>query len=389
VRQASREQRSIAELALRLCERREEIEAATLTRIFAVSDLPLTGGPEYAQGLRRAVTAALDYGLVGLERSGAMGSPPPVLLTQAALAARSGVGLDTVLRRYVAGHAILGDFVVEEDGGHLSPADLKRTLRRLAAAIDRLLSAVSTAYDEELQHERHGAEQRRSELVERLLAGEPLDHAELGYDLEAWHLGVLASGTSAAGLLTSLSRRLDARLLTVARGKAVAWAWLGRSRQFDVADALRRASALRPVGVALAFGEPENGPTGWRLTHHQAAAAASIAQRALTPVVRYREVALLAAALQDDLLGSSLRRLYLDPLRAGRSGGATLLETLHAYYAAGRNISSAAAGLRVDRRTVSSRLRVAEERIGSPLDDCVSDLEIALKLDRLDRPQRA
>ena len=113
MRQASREQRSITEFALKLRSRREEIEAATSTRVFAVSDPPSTVGPEYSQGLRRAVAAALDYGIGSIERSEVGGpSLPPVLLAQAALAARSGVGLDTVLRRCLAGHSILADFVV-------------------------------------------------------------------------------------------------------------------------------------------------------------------------------------------------------------------------------------------------------------------------------------
>jgi hypothetical protein len=100
LRKASREPRSIADLTLRLRQRREEIEAATSTRVLAVSGLPPAVGPEYEQGLRRAMSAGLEYGLVSLECDESAGpTPPPVLLGQAAFAARSGVGLDTVLRR--------------------------------------------------------------------------------------------------------------------------------------------------------------------------------------------------------------------------------------------------------------------------------------------------
>ena len=38
------------------------------------------------------------------------------------------------------------------------------------------------------------------------------------------------------------------------------------------------------------------------------------------PFVRYVDVALLAAVLQDDLLATSLRKLYLEPLEAERDG---------------------------------------------------------------------
>ena len=42
-------------------------------------------------------------------------APVPVaLLAQARLAARVGVSLDAVLRRYFAGYTLLGDFLIEE-----------------------------------------------------------------------------------------------------------------------------------------------------------------------------------------------------------------------------------------------------------------------------------
>ena len=67
---------------------------------------------EYVAGLRTAVAAAVDYGFEGIERGEGDGSPPtppvPVAVSeQARRAARIGVSLDTVLRRYVVGHTLL------------------------------------------------------------------------------------------------------------------------------------------------------------------------------------------------------------------------------------------------------------------------------------------
>src|SRR5215475_2827436 len=102
MRQASRE-RGGAEVAERLRAKRQEIEQATLTRVYAVSEPPPRSGPEYIEGLRQAVSAAVDYGLEGIERGEQSAPPiPDVLLAQARLAARSQVSLDTVLRRYFA-----------------------------------------------------------------------------------------------------------------------------------------------------------------------------------------------------------------------------------------------------------------------------------------------
>jgi DNA-binding PucR family transcriptional regulator len=87
--------------------------------------------------------------------------------------------------------------------------------------------------------------------------------------------------------------------------------------------------------------------------------------------------------LGDDLLTTSLRRLYLAPLSDERDGGAVLRETLRAYFAADRNGASAAAALRVTRQTVNNRLRVIEERLERPLSACATELEAALRLDDL------
>jgi DNA-binding PucR family transcriptional regulator len=88
----------------------------------------------------------------------------------------------------------------------------------------------------------------------------------------------------------------------------------------------------------------------------------------------------LASILRDDLGTISLRHLYLEPLESGRDGGKVARETLRAYFATERNISSTAATLGVDRRTVTNRIRAIEELFGRPLGDFATDLETALRL---------
>jgi hypothetical protein len=67
MRQESRK-RAGAEIDAALRERRAEIEQAILTRVHAVSEPPPRGGPEYAEGLRAAVAAGVEYGLEGIAR---------------------------------------------------------------------------------------------------------------------------------------------------------------------------------------------------------------------------------------------------------------------------------------------------------------------------------
>ncbi len=60
-------------------------------------------------------------------------------------------------------------------------------------------------------------------------------------------------------------------------------------------------------------------------------------------------------------------------------------ETLRAYFEADRNVSSTAAALGVDRRTVRNRIGAIEELLGRPLRGSLADLEIALRARRVVR----
>jgi hypothetical protein len=62
-----------AEIGARLKERRSELEQAALTRVHAIADPVEAADPEYAEGLRRAVKAALDYGFAALEQFESLG----------------------------------------------------------------------------------------------------------------------------------------------------------------------------------------------------------------------------------------------------------------------------------------------------------------------------
>lgn len=83
-------------------------------------------------------------------------------------------------------------------------------------------------------------------------------------------------------------------------------------------------------------------------------------------------------------MATSLRTLYLAPLERERDNGKVARETLRAYFAASRHISSTAAALGVNRHTVASRLQAIEETLGRSLDTCAASLEAALHLHELD-----
>jgi DNA-binding PucR family transcriptional regulator len=375
-------------LAAQLSERRGEIKDAVQRRVFAISAPATMDKPEYEQGLRAAISDALDYAIDSVETGEEKAPPiPATLLTQARLAARNGVDLDAVLRRYVAGNAIFADFLLEEAEGSdfLVDAALKRLMRSQSVLVDRLLTAICEEHKREAASRLHTAEQRRRDRVQRLLDGELLDGSDLAYDLDASHLAVVASGAGAADALRIAARALDRRPLIVAQDKQVVWAWFGGRARTEPDDVQRvLASNLSDV-TAFATGESANGRSGWRQTHLQAQAALPFARRRPGHLVRYAEVALAASLRRDDLVTTSLDELFMAPLEGDADDG-TLLEALRAFFASDRRVSSTAAKLKVSRPTVSKRLQVVEARLGRPIHAISVELEIALRLRDFERP---
>jgi hypothetical protein len=375
-----------ASLGARLLARRPALELAILTRIRGIEDAGSAVEEHYGDRLKEAVPAAVDYGLAAIE-AGGEGEPPPVppqLLVQARLAARSGVSLDTVLRRYCGGNTLFSDLLIEEaEAAGLSREELKRFYRILAMSFEHLIAAISEEYVREADSLSGSSERRRVEVLRGLLAGELLDTSLFRYDFEANHLGVVAAGYGAGEALRALSERLDRSLLLAQPDERICWAWLGGRLRLEPSELEILIGFPWPERIAVACGEAARGFAGWRQTHRQAAAALGVAERRAGRAVRYADVALLAAVLKDDLTLASLRGLYLDPLREERDCGESARKTLRAYFAARGNVSSAAAALGVNRRTVSNRLAAIEERLGRPIDNASAEIETALRLDEI------
>jgi hypothetical protein len=376
-------------IADRLHSRSTELEEAIVARIRNVASDPAgSGDVHYEEGQRMAVVAALDYALSGIEHGEERASPiPSDVVAQAHRAARNGVGLDTILRRYTAGYALLGDFVMQEAdrGGLLGRgAALRAVQRTQASLLDRLIVSVSEEYGREVQRVVRSPDQRRAELVQRLLAGELVDVSGLKYEFEAWHLGIIATGpeaeTAVRGLLAA---GLGRQLLPIRRSEQTVWAWLGNPRRPTTAEVERFASANVPVDVSLAVGEPAEGLDGWRLTHWQAQDALLVALRRPQMLTLYADIALLVPWLRDDARAQWLVEMHLSPLDNHRCSGAALRKTLREYFAAGHNASAAARTLYVSRRTMRNRMVLIEESLGSLLHERQAELELALRLDEL------
>jgi hypothetical protein len=369
----------------RLRARLPEIERAIFVSIRDGISGPAGGGDaEYVGGLRVTVVAVLEYVLMGIEQGEEWsGAIPSAAMAQARRAARNGVGLEMVLLRYTVGNRLLSGFVMDEVD-RCSGRVLREVLDMQGSLVEHLMIAISTEYKLEVERAGRSLEQRRGERVRRLLAGEPVDPGEFDYEFEdAWHLGVIVVGARAREAVRGLGAGLDRDILSVSHGEKTMWTWLGGKSRLAVTSIERRLSAMADTGVLLAIGEPSWGMHGWRLTYHQAQAALLVALHRQQGITRYAEDMLLAAALQDETLATSLQEIYMSPLASQRDGGAVSRETLGVYFDVRSNAATAAVRLKVDRHTVERRLQKIEERLGRLLPTCQAELEVALRLHEL------
>ncbi|HET7443217.1 MAG TPA: helix-turn-helix domain-containing protein [Solirubrobacterales bacterium] len=297
-------------------------------------------------------------------------------------AARNGVTLDSILVRLISAQALFNEYILDEMG-NASGQDMRRVQSLQSSMLTTLTKRLSYEYREELGRKADTAERRRTLLIERLLAGVPIDRRELPYSFDGWHIALVATGRHAANTARLRAESLGTGYLTVIRGNGMVWAWIG-SRHMVSVDRVRTALERSPdPKTRVALGEPGEGVDGWRSSHFEARAAHDVAIRLRQDITQFSTVALEAIALQVPDLARSLQAAYLGPLSQRGGGGLALRQTLRAYFAAGRNASSAASALRVTRRTVENRLRTVEAELGRPLNMCGAELEMALRLEDL------
>jgi len=374
------------DIAARLILRRNHIVSDVRSRVEAIWGDNRVADPEYLKNIPIAVSATIDFVIAAIERSNDIALPvPPVLLTQARLAARNGVSLDIVHRRCLVSSSLFSRHLIEatQGDGILEKDSMIRVSEIQGAAFERLLTVVDEEYSREINALVSSPERRRAKIVTRLLAGEYVDPSDLPYDLHHHHIGVITRGTGARQVLKGFAEALGCRLFVVSPDSSVIWAWLGRRKKPDVSELDRLISAQWPTAMPIAIGEPGAGADGWRNTHWQADAAFWIAVREPGSPIRYAENATISSIARDPLLVRSISQMYLEPLMNDSDGGLRLKATLRAYIAADRNASSAAVALKVSRQTVLNRLSTVEHRIGRQLMGCMTEVEAALRLEEL------
>jgi hypothetical protein len=379
-------------VAARLRARRAQIDAAVFGSVAEVAPGTLAQAPvAYVDGLRAVIPAIVELALTVIGDGDANAPIPHVAVVQARRAARLGVTLDTVLRRYIAGSGRLTDFIIEEAHRTATDATLRHALHRIQQALlDRLITAVTEVYQVEIDHMHGSREQSRAALVtrllvERLLDGQRLTAAELGpleYWLDAWHIGMIADSEAAVEELRKIGARQHCVLLCISADHERYWAWIGGAHR-DVFASLDLLSDGVFENARITCGAPHNNLEGFRLTHREAQAALLIASHQRSGVTWCPNVALEAAVLQDSTLTASLQAAFVDPLDEFRLGGKVARDTLQVYFEANGNTTMASTRLKTSRRTFEARKHEIEGLLGRELDTYSAQLQIALRIDAL------
>jgi PucR C-terminal helix-turn-helix domain/GGDEF-like domain len=366
-----------AELLARLRSVAPEVERLLVARAV---ELEAAGvDPEFMAGVPAAAGQLIGLFADAIE-AGNRWAPrvPATVSRQIRYCARSGIPLDVVIRRC---HSMVLLLVRRTAEGDLSKDALSYLFDVQSRQGDRLMNAIAAEYRDEVESLQRSPARRLAAAVEKLLAGEATDGTELEYELEGWHLGLIAVGPERGILLDALASRSDCRPLVVPRGRDISWIWLGADRAAPIRELARSAAELAE-GVSLAVGEPRQGLEGWRATHREAKTAMGVMSYSCQRVTRCADVVISAALLRHPELRRFLLDAYLRPLDRHRNAGA-LRKTLRAYLAHGCNAASAATSLGVDRHTIQRRLHRAEQILGRRLDACRAELDVALRLERI------
>ncbi|MFC7504210.1 PucR family transcriptional regulator [Nocardioides sp. GCM10030258] len=315
--------------------------------------------------------------------------------------AQRGVNSTALVRAYRLGQQWISDWAFEEIRGKEKDPDVAyRAIREMIDVtfhyIDRITEQVIAAYETERKKWLAHQNTVRTQLLEQLLAGEPIDavtaETTLGHRMRQHHVGAVLWAVDAAtdvlGDLERLAGTIAQEIGAVGapfvapRDRSTTWAWfpMGTSTTPpELPDSV--VGAAGPVRVSL--GAPASGVAGFRATHDQAMAAAYVARLAGERgqrVTSYSANGLRAATLLAADLGGS-RRLVTDVLGglASADGGATRLrDTLLVFLDSGGSYLATAELLHLHKNTVRYRVEKAVELRGRSLDEAPLELHLAL-----------
>jgi DNA-binding PucR family transcriptional regulator len=364
--------------------------------------------------LRASTYASTDSVLrliVDLARTGHPPSeavPPPAAVDYAREFVRRGLPLDSLLRAYHIGQATF--FRRWSARAHETIADPHELTDAVELGanwtfdyVETLSEGLVRRYGVERERWIRSAAAVRAQVIDALLAGEPVDpegaSRRLGYELGRNHLAFAVwsdaphdRGDVALAMIERAALQLAASLgvaapLLVPRARLCLGGWIGsRGDDHGVDLDLAHVDVQSFPTVLAAFGSPGAGVVGFTRGHREAFQARRIAQ--LTQqrpgtVTRYDTVALAALASRDVEQARQFVRAELGQLAGDDDQSLRLSATLRVYLEENMSPSRASRRLGVHEHTITNRIRAAQELLPHAIEQRSCELQVALRLIRL------
>jgi len=336
--------------------------------------------------------AAIFHVMAGGEVSS---EPPAAAMEFAEVTARMGVPIGEVDKAYRIGTGALWNIWFDVARGRAGSEPLDELISgptlAIHAHVNRTLDLVAARH-EEIRAEMHRTlSERHRRTVLDLLEGDGDADPEtvsrqLDYRLEGAHLALLVETTTPDAVAAELRSAVDAGDTLLLQHGARSWVmWLGRTKPFEPKHLSKLARLLEGSRLTAAVGEPGSGVDGLRRTRRQAIETARV-QRAFNDkdhrVLWARDVRLETLLLADESRARDFIADELGCLAAADAGNGRLRDTLLAWLATGSCVGAAAL-LHVHENTVRNRIRAAEELLGSSLLGRRTELQVALRLERV------
>ncbi|HVK30180.1 MAG TPA: helix-turn-helix domain-containing protein [Nocardioides sp.] len=352
----------------------------------------LAGDASLAEELHASTREHWRNFLVSLSGEHRLALPPAAVALGLSIARRNH-DVSVLLKIYRVANRVVFRYVAEHTATDSLPPSLPRDEALLALWlradrwIDESIERLVEYYTRERATLVEGAQARRAETIEALVAGAvPTGEAErvLGHRFALWQTAFVLSapphddeGAPLFDLALRVCQELGLpRPLTMLAGSRELWGWVATPEEpvlaLDGVEAL-----LATTGIHLALGASGQGPGAFRLSHVQAVAAQRIGLRAPALCHPYADVELVSL-VGDGELARELVRRTLGPLLSGAKGDDVLRGTILAYLRSGQSFDAAADGLFVHPNTVRYRIARAEEQLGHRIAPHAAALEVCL-----------
>jgi hypothetical protein len=376
------------------------------------AELPDVDADPELRGSTYASTESVLRLLADLSRSSLPPSeavPPPAAVEYAREFVRRGLPLDSLLRAYHIGQATFFRRWCEKARAEIAEPQALVEAVELGASwtfdyIEKLSGGLVRRYGDERERWVRSAAAIRSQVVDTLLVGEPIDVAgaarRLTYELDRSHEAFVVwsdewsdGGEQGLAMLERAALEIAGSLgagppLLVPRAQLCLAGWIGwrGDRPFDREPAQVDRQAF--PSVLAAFGCPGRGVSGFGRSHREAMHARRVAQltgRRPGSVTRYDDVALAALASADVPHAREFVATELGVLASGDDQARRLAATLRVYLEENMSPLHASQRLGVHENTITNRIRAAQELLPHPIEQRTAELQVALRLLRLAR----